>query len=259
VARKRKPRSGGARRPVARADRRTRAVHATAGDGVPFEKPERYISLQPVRTDTGELVFFPAPFAWILDLDLAATLRERGEKARRRAWRGPLSPFDVPGMAGKAAEDETATHDALGYLSAAVFLAFAAIESYANEKLDLLDTSAEVKSGRKTVARDDMARELQIEEKLKRAVPLVTGRHVAGDSRLWARFTALKELRDELVHLKERGYSPHPDAPSPYSRLMRGDAATCVEDAAELIHEMEGSWPEGAPRLFEKGERGKPS
>lgn len=241
--------------PTPRPDPRTRATRALARDGVPLETPERLIALQPVRTDEGQLVCFPAPFAWVLSLDLARSLRDRGEKARRRAWRGPLSPIDVPKLGpAKAAEDEKATNDALAYLSAAVFLAFAAIEAYANEKIEGLAPGTEVKAGRKVVERDDMARELSIEDKLKRAVPLATRGHVAGDARLWEKFKALKGLRDELVHLKERGYSPDPDAPSPHSRLMRGDAGGCVEDAAELIGTMEGSWPDEA-RSFLEGKR----
>jgi hypothetical protein len=31
---------------------------------------------------------------------------------------------------------------------------------------------------------------------------------------------------------------------------MRGDAGRCVEDAAELIEAMEGSWPEEARSLL---------
>jgi hypothetical protein len=215
-----------------------------ARDGVELERPERQAAVQPVRTDAGEIVCFAAPFAWVLSLDLATTLLDRGERARRRAWRGPLSAIDVPNLGpGKAAEDEKATNDALAYLSAAVFLAFAAIEAYANEKIEALDAGAEVKAGRNVVKRDDMARELSIEDKLKRAVPLATGRHVAGDSALWDKFTTLKALRDELVHLKERGYSP--------------DAESCVDDAVEVIHAMEGSWPEESRRLIESKRHGE--
>jgi hypothetical protein len=205
VAKKRKR-----RREPPRPDRRTRAVNAVARDGVPLKTPDRYVALQPVRVDD-ELVCFPAPFAWILNLDLARTLRDRGERARRRTLKGSLSPIEVPDLGpAKAANDEKAANDALAYLSAAVFLAFAAIEAYANEMIERLEPQTTVKAGRRRVERDDMTRELTIEDKLKRAVPLVTGRHIAGDSRLWEKFTALKQLRDELVHLKERGYSPDP-------------------------------------------------
>jgi hypothetical protein len=217
---KQRPRAG------PRADPRTRAVEVVAADGVPLAKPERHAAYQPVTTDNGQVICFPAPFAWTLNLDLARTLRDRGERTRRRAFRaGSLSPMVLPdGTASKAATDETATHDALAYLSA--------------EMIERLEPGETVKVGRDEVERDDMTRVLSIEEKLKRAVPLATGRHIAGDSRLWGKFKALKQLRDELVHLKERGYSPDPDAPSPYSRLMRGDAAACVEDAAALIEAM---------------------
>jgi hypothetical protein len=239
MARKKKRR----RDRAAGADRRTRAVDAMARDGVPLEAPERLVALQPVRADDGQLVYFPAPFVWTLNLDLARRLRDRGERARRQAWRGPLSPIEVPERGpAKAADNEKAANDALAYISAAVFLAF---EAFANEMIERLPPGTTVKVGSKEVERDDMPRELSIEDKLKRAVPLATSRRVAGDSRLWGKFSALKQLRDELVHLKERGYSPDPDAPSPYSRLMRGDASGCVDDAVELIGAMEGTAGDG--------------
>jgi hypothetical protein len=89
--------------------------------------------MQPVRTDSGTIVYFPAPFAWVLLLDLAKTLRDRGERARRRAWKS-LVPF----ADGSGAEDEVASNDALANLSAAVVLAFAAVEAYANEQIERL-------------------------------------------------------------------------------------------------------------------------
>jgi hypothetical protein len=81
-------------------------------------------------------------------------------------------------------------------------------------------------------------------------------RPIARHAALWRKFTELKELRDELVHLKERGYSPDPAAPSAYSRVMRGDATNAPDDARELIYAMEGKWPEGAESLMGWGNAG---
>lgn len=250
VARSRKQRKGGKPRkrtqPRQRADTRTRQTRALGENGVQYASPERLIHMQPLRTESGDLVYFPSPFAWVLLIDVARTFRDRGERARRRTWKS-LTPF----ADGQVAQDEVAANDALAYLSAAVVLAFAAIEAYANEELERLPATETIKVGRQEIARDDMARQLSIEDKLKKAVPRLADRNaIAGDAKLWARFVALKTLRDDLVHLKERGYSPDPEAPSPYARLMRGDAANAPDDAAAIIQAILGSWPEGSRHLL---------
>lgn len=235
--------------PKQRLDPRTRHTMALARDGVPLPSPQRLDHIQPLKLESGELVFFPAPFAWVLLIDLARDLGKRGENARRRAWKS-VAPFN----AGKVAENQVASNDALGFLTAAVVLAVAAIESYANEQIDNLAETATLNIGGKEIARDDMARKLNIEDKLKKTVPLAKDSpSIAGNSALWRKFTDLKELRDDLVHLKERGYSNNADAPSAYGRLMRGDGADCATDAATLIYEMEGrKWPNGSGHLVPK-------
>jgi hypothetical protein len=232
--------------PKKRLDPRTRHVEVTGRDGVELAESQRWETIQPMKLDTGKLVYFAAPFAWVLLLQLAVDHLKRGEKARRRAL-ASAAPFNV----GDVLEDQVSSHDALGYLTAAVVLSFAAIEAYANEQIDNLAENATLTVGGKEIARDDMARNLSTNEKLKKAVPLAKSRpSIAGDSTLWQKFTDLKHLRDELVHLKERGYSPDPDETTAYAHLLRGDAADCAADAATLIYEMEGKkWPDGSGHL----------
>lgn len=82
---------------------------------------------------------------------------------------------------------------------------------------------------------------LGIDDKLKPILPRVKGgKHIAGDAEVWGRCKALKFLRDELLHVKRRGYSSDPDEPSEYDRLMLGEADACVEDAFIVI---EAAWP----------------
>jgi hypothetical protein len=50
----------------------------------------------------------------------------------------------------------------------------------------------------------------------------------------------LKFLRDELVHVKERGYDPDPDVKTAYDRLVVGEGDGCVEDARAVI---DGAFP----------------
>jgi hypothetical protein len=235
-----------------RADPRTRHTHALGENDIVYDEPHRLIHMQPVRTEGGETVYFPAPFAWVLLIDVARAFREQGERARCMSWKS-LAPF----MDGQTALDEVASNDALAYLSASVVLAFAAIEAYANEQIDRLPDDALVRRGNEDIAKADMARRLSIDDKFKKAIPLLPDRQsVVGDAPLWASFQALKKLRDEIVHLKERGYSPAADEPSPYARLMLGEAATCPEVAAAIIYEVEGKhWPDGTEHFVPNSRR----
>jgi hypothetical protein len=51
----------------------------------------------------------------------------------------------------------------------------------------------------------------------------------------WGRWSHLRRLRDEPVHLKDQGHSKSLEEPSVYGRLSRGDADQCVQNAASLI------------------------
>jgi hypothetical protein len=79
------------------------------------------------------------------------------------------------------------------------------------------------------------------DEKFKRVVPLLEGaKRIAGDSKIWGRYQELKFLRDELVHIKQRGNTSDPDDPSAHDSLMLGAGDECVEAAMAVI---EGAWP----------------
>jgi hypothetical protein len=69
-------------------------------------------------------------------------------------------------------------------------------------------------------------------------VPLLTGRPSVKGGKAWHRFVHLKRLRDDLVHVKDRGYSNDPAPPSVYGRLILGEGDTCVAEAAALILEL---------------------
>ncbi len=78
-------------------------------------------------------------------------------------------------------------------------------------------------------------------DKLKKTVPHADPcKAIAGDSTLWTRFREIKALRDDLVHLTRRGYSPDPEHPSPFGRLIAGVADNYPEDVEKLI---EAIWP----------------
>lgn len=85
-----------------------------------------------------------------------------------------------------------------------------------------------------------MVRWLSGDDKYKLVFRLVDGGETIAGTTAWERYLALKDLRDELVHIKERGLQTDADQPSAYDRLMLGEADSCVADAIAVV---EGAWP----------------
>jgi hypothetical protein len=79
---------------------------------------------------------------------------------------------------------------------------------------------------------------------LKRVVPLTDGGRTVAGTAAWERFRELKFLRDELLHVKERGYDPDPDVRTAYDRLTVGEGDHCVEAALSVI---QGAFPDFLP------------
>ena len=104
-----------------------------------------------------------------------------------------------------------------------------ALENADSEELEAICTALAVED------LAEMVRRLSIGEKLELSVPLLDqGRSTKG-TEPWRRFVHLKRLRDELVHVKDRGYSKDPDQPSAYGQLMLGAGDNCVEDASSVV------------------------
>jgi hypothetical protein len=96
------------------------------------------------------------------------------------------------------------------------------------------DTVVTVRKGRQ-LSGSELITGLGIDDKLKRVVPLLDqGQTVAGTA-AWERYRALKFLRDELVHVKERGYDSDPHVRTAYDRLMIREGDACVEDARAVV------------------------
>lgn len=117
-----------------------------------------------------------------------------------------------------------------------MLFAFTAVESLANHAIEMLPehTIVTVRKGRE-VPKSDLITGLGIDDKLKRVVPLLNeGATVAGTA-AWERYVQLKHLRDELLHVKRRGYDPDPDVLTAYDRLIVGEGDRCVEDARAVV------------------------
>jgi hypothetical protein len=148
---------------------------------------------------------------------------------------------------GLRAESTERLLDACGELASSVILAAAAVEAYANEAIERLSDGFELRIIRDdeevVIPRSQLARRLTITEKLDRIVPQVAQRRSIKGLAVWGDFKRLKNLRDDLIHLKMRGY---PDEPSALARLAIGQAAGTVKIAVRVIETAEPGWIQAA-------------
>jgi hypothetical protein len=235
-----KKRSAAARsareRPERRQDPRLIAARAVGQDGVAFSEEMWVLGVSPARMADGRVLMWHSPQPVAFNLIEAMRFRDRGRK-RRLAIMGNLEKRRDDNYGPR---NSRAAIDCLRDLQAAVLSAFTAIESLANHAIDMLEDDATLMRKEERLSKDKLLR-LGVSEKLKIVVPMAEGgRHVASDSVVWGRYRELKFLRDELVHVKSRGYESDPDEPTAYDRLMLGEADMCVEDARAVI---DGAWP----------------
>jgi hypothetical protein len=198
------------------------------------------VGVSPVQLDDGRVLMWHSPQPVAFNLIESKAFRDRGVRARRSIM-GNLArrPKDGPDRVGP--RDSRAPIDCISDLQAGVLSAFTAIESLANHVIDMLDDDATLTRKGRVVAQSDMVRELGIDDKLKLVVPLADGGARIAGSAVWDdHYRPLKFLRDELLHVKERGMDPDPNVHTAYDRLMLGQGDTCVEDATAVV---EGAWP----------------
>lgn len=229
-------------RPERKQDPRLWAVQAFAQDGVPFTEETWMVAISPARLPNGEVLHWHPPMPVAFNLIQAQGFRQRGVKSRERIMGHLKRRRDD--ASGPSASTNTVI-DCIFDLQTAVLCSFLAIESLANHAIENLPDGTTLAHNKKVYDKDSMIRQLSINDKLKKVMPkLVGGQPIAGDAKLWGRYCALKELRDELVHIKHRGLTSDPDEPSAYDRLLLGEADGCVETAIDVV---EGTWPELFP------------
>lgn len=185
--------------------------------------------LSRVDLPDGRSVWYAAPQIGAFNLVEAKRLRDDAEP-RRQAILDSLVERAAPGEYKPADAGEVL--DVLSALAVAVTFSFMAVESLANEIIERLPKDARWQGRRdEELDREGMVRWLSITEKLQKVIPHFTDVTALpkGDG-AWLRFKALKDLRDDLIHAKNRGAHTPGDTPA-YGRLLAGEAATCVEDA----------------------------
>lgn len=185
--------------------------------------------LSRVELPDGRVVWYAAPQIGAFNLVEAKRLRDDAEP-RRQAILDTLVDRPTPGEYKPADAGEVL--DVLSALAVAVTFSFMAVESLANEIIEGLPKGT-TWPGRKDEELDPagMVRWLSITDKLQKVIPRLTDvKRLPRGQRMWQRFIALKDLRDDLIHAKNRDAHTPGDTPA-YGRLLAGEAATCVEDA----------------------------
>jgi hypothetical protein len=223
-------------RPERKQDSRIVAARALVMDGEALPPDSWATVVSPVNLEDGRKLMWHPPQPVAFNLVEAKQHQRRGVKERRII----VSNLVARGDGGYQPENNRRAINCLRELAAAVLFAFTAIESLANHAIEMLPDDYELERGDESIPKAEMTRRLGIDEKLKRVVPMMDGgKNVAG-TETWERYRRLKFLRDELLHIKQRGYDPDPKARSEYDRLIAGEADNCADDAHAIVN---AAWP----------------
>lgn len=200
--------------------------------------------IEPIRLPNGDELWFQTPHIEPFYLIEAKKLRDEAEPKRLTSITNTVATPD----GSLRPIDEAQAFDALRGLALAAILSAAAIEAYANDAIRRLPDDAMVEvptrlTGETIIEMRDKARMdwLPIADKLTRVVPLLTGRDSIKGTRAWQDFRRVNRLRNDLMHIKSE-IRNDPDKPSPFGRLMLGEASTAPEDAAGVIEALEPGW-----------------
>lgn len=238
--RKKRPAARGAReRPERQQDPRLIAAQvSSSGDGS-IIAGEWIVAVSPLNLGDGRQLMWHPPQSVTFNLLQAKRHRDRGVPARKAIMGNLVARQD----GGYGPINATATINCLADLVAAVLFSFTAIESLSNHVIDMLPDETSVAIGKRLISgREDLVRWVSVDDKYKRVVPLLQPqcRAIAGDHNIWSQYQALKFIRDELVHVKARGYDPDPEIATAYDRLIVGEGDDCVDRARAVV---DGAFP----------------
>ena len=143
-------------------------------------------------------ISFGLPSAPALYLSLA-----RSAHARRIAIDVDACFVVHPKPQGIWPEDHQLLFDFFELFIAEVIFSFTAIEAFANESIPANFTySWKNAKETKQIARTDIERFVQLDEKLKRVLPEAHNIKSPSDTKAWQGFKELKAVRDRVVHMK---------------------------------------------------------
>lgn len=207
--------------------------------GKRVSEPTFVFPVDRLRLDDGRVLAFHAATMPGFYLVTAKELRDEGERERQEVLAAIHEASEREDWADVNVGDDSLALDALGKLFSAVILSAAAVEAYANEAVDRVPdgTIIERRRGKETqqIPKEEAIRRLGLDEKLHLVLPIVTGVDSIKGKKPWDAFVRLNEIRGEVVHYKPRGKTDDPDIASALGRLLKGEASTCVDDAASII------------------------
>lgn len=222
-------------RPERGQDPRLIATQVRAVGGEPVTEETWIVAISPIELDDGRQMAWSTPQAVVFNLIEADRFLKRGLPQRRKIMSRLVKHGDF-----LRPKHPTATLDCVRDLQMAIFCAFTAIEALANHGIDMLDDDFVLDLGDKQIPKVELVRRLGTEDKFRHTLPyLEQCRRIAG-TRAWERLRELKSLRDDLVHVKDRGPGADPKIRTAYDRLLLGDADNCVAHTREII---EAAWP----------------
>jgi len=223
--------------PGNRPDPRAAASQVSADADGGIRQGDWLVIVSPVALADGRRLVWQSPQPVAFNLLEAKRHRDPGVRQRRQIMGNLVTRAD----GGVEPQNARAAIDCLAKLATAVLFSFTAVESIANYAIESLPDGQIVTLAKdRRVPKEKLVASLGIDEKFKRVVPLAEGgKSIAGTS-AWKRYRELKFLRDELVHVKDRGYDPNPNARTAYDGLMVGEGDHCVEDAKAIV---EGAFP----------------
>lgn len=224
-------------RPERQQDPRLVASLALKRNGEEMPPGTWILGVSPVLMDDGELLLWHPPQPVAFNLVEAKRHSDRGVKARRNIMAKLTRREKGEGI---SPTNSAATIDCVRDLQSGVLFAFTALESLANHAIEMLDDGFTLSRKGKTIRKTALIRALGIDEKFKRVVPQVEGGTKVAGTAAWERYLQLKDLRDELLHVKRRGMEPDKHRRTAYDRLLLGEADNCAQDALAVI---DGVWP----------------
>ena len=134
-----------------------------------------------------------------------------------------------------AADSKQINHLLLAEFQFCIFAA-CALEAFVNQ---IIPGDYKHIDGAVTTEKSEIEMRWTLEEKIKKVIPRVTGLSVAGDTPLWAAFTTLVNLRNDIVHLKTTyPVSDFRSYQNLYSRLLGNDYEASYRTVQEVIRRI---------------------
>lgn len=181
----------------------------------------------------------PSPVALALGLAIGAA---GGASTARKLITYPTQMVD--GSRNAEASDVPALYAYFEQCMLAVTFSFQSLEAYSNEVISRHDKRVTItrKKGPVTLTPDKLERDVSTEEKLASVLPVLTGIVSPKGTRIWQRFTVLKDVRDSTIHLKSADHYVRGklDRESLYYRFLNSDPAEFPGTAIAMMRHFMG-------------------